>query len=133
MSSSFALAQPPAPNGLSLAILSISEDGTSDIQDHAHSLSNRVLGEGHRLAAVKTVANQDDLIRAQVQQWIDSGEVDAILSIDRSIFSPGEIPPSIILGEDHQHGPTYSLVLNDGEYGFVGIVDIRAARARFRG
>jgi hypothetical protein len=116
---------------LSLAILCIASEGVSDIDQQAAHLIRRVLGEGHRLFAVCTVRDQQDTIRAQVQAWIDTRQVDAILALDRSIFAYGERPPVMSLSDTSDSGPTYSLILKDGQFGYVGIIDIKAARACF--
>jgi hypothetical protein len=116
---------------LSLAILCIADEEMSDIKNQADHLKRRILGAGHRLFAVCTVRDQKEAVCAQVQSLIDTRQVDAILAIDRSIFAHGEKPPVISLSDTRDDGPTYSLVLKDGRFGYVGIIDIKAARASF--
>ena len=116
---------------LNLAILCIADQDVSDIQHQADHLSQRVFGAGHRLVAVCTVSHHKEAVRAQVKTWIDTQQIDAILAIDRSIFTYGERPPVISLSDTLDDGPTYSLILKDGQFGYVGIIDSKAARARF--
>ncbi|MEL6979004.1 MAG: molybdenum cofactor biosynthesis protein B [Pseudomonadota bacterium] len=53
---------------------SLAEDRSGDV------LAGRIEGAGHILAARSVVQDETDEIAAQLRAWIDSGEIDAIIS-----------------------------------------------------
>ena len=112
---------------LTLGVLCISDDGTSDIGVHAAELARRILGGGHRLAGVRTVTNDRGAIHEQIQTWADAGDVDAVLTLDRSIFGTDAQAAGIPFTQPPATGPAYGIVLNDAVFGYVGVIDIRAA------
>src|ERR1700679_2423421 len=63
-----------------IAVLSISDTRDEESDTSGHVLVERLTGAGHRLAGKAIVHDDIGEIRAQVQAWTQSGEVDAILT-----------------------------------------------------
>ncbi len=114
---------------LTVAVLCISEHNEAGLIGDADGLVHQLVGEGHILAALCFIEDEDEAIRRQVQDWIDDGTIDVILTLDRSLVSAGETPPSISLALDGSGTAVYSTLVHNAEFGHVGLVDIKSARA----
>ena len=63
-----------------VAVLTVSDTRDEESDTSGHLLSERVKAAGHILAAKSVVLDDVAAIRATVNAWIDSGEVDAIVT-----------------------------------------------------
>jgi hypothetical protein len=115
------------PPKLNLAILCISDGGDLDIEQRVEHLTHRVLNQGHKVLAVKTVSADRTAVMTQIHAWADDKRMDAILVIDRSIFADG--PPTVSFSDDPDSRPAYSLILTDEPEGFIGVINIKTMRA----
>ncbi|ESQ87769.1 hypothetical protein [Asticcacaulis benevestitus] len=114
---------------LNLAILCISDGGDLDIERRAERLTDRVVKQGHRVLAQKTLSDDRAALIAQIRNWIDDTRMDVILVIDPSIFTDGETSSTIPFSDDPDSGLTYSLILTDDSAGFIGAIHVKAMRA----
>lgn len=114
---------------LNLAILCIADGADLDIEQRAEHLTDRVLKQGHRVLAVKTLSHDQAGMVAQIRNWIDDTRMDVILVIDPSIFADGEPQSTISFSDDPDNGLFYSLILTDDSAGFIGAIHVKAMRA----
>ncbi|CAL4869613.1 hypothetical protein MMA231_03905 (plasmid) [Asticcacaulis sp. MM231] len=114
---------------LNLAILCMSDGSDLDIEQRAEHLTDRVLSQGHKVLAVKTVSADRTAAVAQIHTWADDQRMDAILVIDRSIFADSTPTSTISFSDAPDNGLAYSLILTDAPEGFIGVINIKAMRA----
>ena len=80
----------PAPGGrideslplkpVRVAVLTVSDTRDEESDTSGHLLAERIAGAGHVLAGRALVADDRAAIRSQVNGWITSGQVDAIIT-----------------------------------------------------
>ena len=115
-----------------IAVLSVTDLQTAPEFSNGERLTYRLVNAGHSLAALRFVTNSDEIIQAQVQEWIDGGEVDLIFATDDSFATAGDIPPSVILLKGDDELEEFTTFFRDSTLGYVEIVDLALARSFLR-
>ena len=79
-----------------IAVLTISDTRDEESDTSGHVLVERLTGAGHTLAGKAVVADDRAKIRAQVMNWVASGEVDVILTTGGTGLTGRDVTPEAI-------------------------------------
>ena len=71
-----------------IAVLTVSDTRDEESDTSGHVLADRITGAGHVLADKAIVRDDVDEIRARILAWVDSGQVDAVISTGGLIIWP---------------------------------------------
>ena len=81
---------------LRIAVLTVSDTRDEANDTSGKLLADRVVRDGHSLAAHKIVRDDVSQIRAQVKAWIDDPQVDVVLSIGGTGLTGRDVTPEAI-------------------------------------
>ena len=81
---------------LNIAVLTVSDTRSLADDKSGTTLSERIVGAGHRLAARQIVTDDVDAIRAVVKQWIGNPLVDVIITTGGTGFTGRDVTPEAI-------------------------------------
>ena len=81
---------------LRVAILTVSDTRDEDSDTSGRLLADRVVRDGHGLAARKIVRDDVSQIRAQVKAWIDDPQVDVVISTGGTGLTGRDVTPEAI-------------------------------------
>jgi molybdenum cofactor biosynthesis protein B len=81
---------------LNIAVLTISDTRTLAEDKSGTTLSDRITGAGHRLAAREIVSDDVDAIRAIIKKWIAEPGVDVIVTTGGTGFTGRDVTPEAI-------------------------------------
>jgi len=79
-----------------IAVLTISDTRDEESDTSGHVLADRVTGAGHVLADKAIVRDDVDEIRARILAWVDSGEVDAVISTGGTGITGRDVTPEAV-------------------------------------
>jgi molybdenum cofactor biosynthesis protein B len=111
---------------LRIAVLTISDtrDETSDRSGAL--LVERLTAAGNELAGKVIVRDDVDAIRAQVRTWVDSEEVDVILSTGGTGFAPRDLTPEAVKPLFRREMDGFSIVFHQASQGTVGVSTLQS-------
>ncbi len=91
---------------LNIAVLTVSDSRTMQTDTSGAVLQERALGAGHKVVARKIVADELDVIVAQLQDWIDHQEIEVILTTGGTGVTGRDVTPEAVesVGEKHIPG-----------------------------
>ncbi len=78
---------------VSIAVLTVSDSRTEADDDSGRTLSERITGDGHKLADRKIVTDDKDAIVAQLEAWIADPEVDAVIATGGTGLTGRDVTP----------------------------------------
>ncbi|MBT3358665.1 MAG: molybdenum cofactor biosynthesis protein B [Rhodospirillales bacterium] len=78
---------------VNIAILTVSDSRTLENDGSGQTLVSRLEAAGHKLAAREIVADEVDLIAAQLRQWIADPEIDAVIATGGTGVTGRDITP----------------------------------------
>jgi len=81
---------------LNIAVLTVSDTRSLADDKSGTTLSERIVGAGHRLAARDIVADDVDAIRAVVKRWIADPLVDVVITTGGTGFTGRDVTPEAI-------------------------------------
>lgn len=79
-----------------VAVLVVSDTRTLENDTSGALLANRITEAGHELADRKILRDDIEAIRAQVKQWIDDPEIDAVVSSGGTGLTGRDVTPEAI-------------------------------------
>jgi molybdenum cofactor biosynthesis protein B len=79
-----------------VAVLTISDTRDEESDTSGHVLAERVKGAGHELVDKAIVRDDVDEIRARILAWVDSGEVDAVISTGGTGITGRDVTPEAV-------------------------------------
>jgi molybdenum cofactor biosynthesis protein B len=79
-----------------IAVLTISDTRDEESDTSGHVLADRVTGAGHVLADKAIVRDDVDEIRARILAWVDSGQVDAVISTGGTGITGRDVTPEAV-------------------------------------
>ncbi len=111
---------------LRIAVLAISDtrDETSD--KSGKLLAERLTAAGHALAAKAIVRDEIDAIRAQVRAWVESADVDVILTTGGTGFAPRDVTPEAVKPMVRREMDGFSTVFHHASLGTVGLSTLQS-------
>ena len=78
---------------VNIAIMTVSDSRTPDDDASGQVLVDRLTAAGHRLADRTIVADNQDLIVAQLEAWIGDGEIDAVIATGGTGVTGRDVTP----------------------------------------
>ena len=81
---------------LNIAVLTISDTRTLADDKTGTTLSDRITGAGHHLAAREIISDDVEAIRAIIKKWITDPGVDAIITTGGTGFTGRDVTPEAI-------------------------------------
>ena len=78
---------------VNIAVLTVSDSRTADNDTSGQVLVDRLTGAGHRLADRTIVADDQDLIVAQLKAWIGNPEIDAVIATGGTGVTGRDVTP----------------------------------------
>jgi molybdenum cofactor biosynthesis protein B len=106
---------------LRIAVLTVSDTRTPATDTSGGLLADRLTQAGHALADRAIVADEIDLIRAQVGAWAADPEIDVIVTTGGTGFAPRDVTPEAIQPLLTRAMDGFSVVFHQASYGTVGI------------
>jgi molybdenum cofactor biosynthesis protein B len=79
-----------------IAVLTVSDTRSLDEDRSGATLAARIEEAGHRLAAREIVTDDVDAIRAVVQRWIGSDDIDVIITTGGTGFTGRDVTPEAV-------------------------------------
>ena len=79
-----------------IAVLSVSDTRDETTDTSGKVLADRITGAGHVLAGRAIVRDEVDIIRAQVQAWVTSGEVDVVITTGGTGITGRDVTPEAL-------------------------------------
>lgn len=79
-----------------IAVLTVSDTRDEESDTSGQVLADRVTGAGHVLAGRAIVRDDVDEIQAQVLAWVDSGQVDAVISTGGTGITGRDVTPEAV-------------------------------------
>ncbi|MFD2675766.1 molybdenum cofactor biosynthesis protein B [Camelimonas lactis] len=111
---------------LNIAILTISDTRTEENDGSGALLVQRARAAGHRLAGKAIVQDDVTAIRAQVMSWINSPDVDIVISTGGTGFAPRDVTPEAIRPLFRREMDGFSVVFHQASAGVIGVSTLQS-------
>jgi len=111
---------------LRIAVLTISDTRDEETDKSGRLLSERLTASGHELAGKAIVRDEVDAIRAQVRAWVDSDEVDVIISTGGTGFAPRDVTPEAVKPMFRREMDGFSVLFHQASFGTVGLSTLQS-------
>jgi molybdenum cofactor biosynthesis protein B len=109
-----------------IAVLTISDTRDEESDTSGDVLAARIEGAGHAVVARGIVRDDIDAIRAQLLTWIESGEVDAILTTGGTGLTGRDVTPEAVEPLYDKKLDGFSVVFHMVSYGAVGLSTLQS-------
>ena len=109
-----------------VAILTISDTRDEESDTSGHVLTERLTGAGHALAAKALVRDDIGQIRAQVMAWVESGDVDAIITTGGTGITGRDVTPEAIEPLLDKRLEGFSVIFHLVSYQSVGLSTLQS-------
>lgn len=114
------------PRPVRIAVLSVSDTRDHDTDTSGALLAGRVEHSGHRLVARALVRDDRVAIRAQVLQWVHSGQVDAIVTTGGTGLTGRDVTPEALEPLFDKRIDGFSVVFHLVSYQSVGLSTLQS-------
>jgi molybdenum cofactor biosynthesis protein B len=81
---------------VNIAVLTVSDSRTLDNDTSGRTLVARIEAAGHRVADRRIVADETDLIRAQLEAWIGDPDVDVVIATGGTGVTGRDVTPEAV-------------------------------------
>ena len=78
---------------INIAILTVSDTRTVESDKSGDLLNERIEGYGHRVVARSIVKDEIELIQTEVKQWIESSNIDVVISTGGTGLTGRDVTP----------------------------------------
>jgi molybdenum cofactor biosynthesis protein B len=109
-----------------VAVLTVSDTRDEESDTSGHLLAERVKGAGHQLAAKVLVPDDRAAIRAQVNAWISSGDVDVIVTTGGTGITGRDVTPEALEPLFDKKIDGFSVVFHLVSYQSVGLSTLQS-------
>jgi len=109
-----------------IAVLTVSDTRDEDSDTSGHVLTERLTGAGHALAAKALVRDDIGQIRAQVMAWVESGDVDAIITTGGTGITGRDVTPEAIEPLLDKRLEGFSVIFHLVSYQSVGLSTLQS-------
>ncbi|THD77991.1 MAG: molybdenum cofactor biosynthesis protein B [Phenylobacterium sp.] len=109
-----------------IAVLTVSDTRDEESDTSGHLLAGRVTGAGHRLAGKAIVPDDVAAIRSQVQDWIASGEVEAIVTTGGTGITGRDVTPEALEPLFDKKIDGFSVIFHLVSYQSVGLSTLQS-------
>ena len=109
-----------------IAVLSISDTRDEESDTSGDVLAERIAGSGHAIAARAIVPDDVQAIRAQLLAWIETGDVDAIVTTGGTGLTGRDVTPEAVEPLYDKKLDGFSVVFHTVSYGTVGLSTLQS-------
>ncbi|HEX3700447.1 MAG TPA: molybdenum cofactor biosynthesis protein B [Phenylobacterium sp.] len=109
-----------------IAVLTVSDTRDEESDTSGHVLANRVTEAGHQLAGKAIVPDEVAAIRSQVQDWIASGEVEAIVTTGGTGITGRDVTPEALEPLFDKRIDGFSVIFHLVSYQSVGLSTLQS-------
>jgi molybdenum cofactor biosynthesis protein B len=109
-----------------IAVLTISDTRDEESDTSGHLLAERVTGAGHELAGKAIVRDDVAEIRRQVSAWIDSGEVEAVVTTGGTGITGRDVTPEALEPLFDKKIDGFSVIFHLVSYQSVGLSTLQS-------
>ena len=109
-----------------VAVLTISDTRDEESDTSGHLLAGRVTAAGHALAEKRLVPDDVDAIRAQINAWVASGAVDAIVTTGGTGLTGRDVTPEAVRPMLDKEIDGFSVVFHLVSYQSVGLSTLQS-------
>jgi molybdenum cofactor biosynthesis protein B len=127
---------PPRPGGridegaalipIRIAVLTVSDTRDEDSDTSGAVLAERLTDAGHVLAARALVPDDVSAIRNQVRRWIDSGDVDCVITTGGTGLTGRDVTPEALEPEFEKRIDGFSVIFHQVSYQSVGLSTLQS-------
>lgn len=111
---------------LSIAILTISDTREETTDTSGGLLVQRLTAAGHHLAGKAIVPDEVAAIRAQLKTWVDSPDVDVVVTTGGTGFSPRDVTPEAVRPMLRREMDGFSVVFHQASQATVGVSTLQS-------
>ena len=111
---------------LRIAVLTISDTRTEETDSSGRTLTERLTGAGHELAAKAIVSDDVEAIRAQVRAWVADPDIDLIITTGGTGFAPRDVTPEAVKPLFRREMDGFSVVFHQASLGTVGVSTLQS-------
>jgi len=109
-----------------VAVLTISDTRDEESDTSGHLLAGRVTAAGHALAEKRLVPDDVDAIRAQINAWVASGTVDAIVTTGGTGLTGRDVTPEAVRPLLDKEIDGFSVIFHLVSYQTVGLSTLQS-------
>jgi molybdenum cofactor biosynthesis protein B len=109
-----------------IAVLTVSDTRDEESDTSGHILAERVTGAGHELAGKAIVRDDIQEIRKQVSAWIDSGNVEAIVTTGGTGITGRDVTPEALEPLFDKRLDGFSVIFHLVSYQSVGLSTLQS-------
>lgn len=111
---------------LRIAVLTVSDTRDEESDRSGALLVQRLTGAGHELASKSIVADNIDVIQAQVTTWAQDPGVDVIISTGGTGFAPRDVTPEAIRPLCRREMDGFAVLFHQASHGTVGLSTLQS-------
>ncbi|MDO8408988.1 MAG: molybdenum cofactor biosynthesis protein B [Phenylobacterium sp.] len=109
-----------------IAVLSVSDTRDEETDTSGQILADRVTGAGHVLGGRTIVRDDVEAIRSQVQAWVASGQVDAVVTTGGTGITGRDVTPEALQPLFDKTLDGFSVVFHMVSYQSVGLSTLQS-------
>jgi molybdenum cofactor biosynthesis protein B len=109
-----------------VAVLTVSDTRDEESDTSGHLLAERVKAAGHTLAGKTLVPDEVQAIRARVEAWVNSGEVDAIVTTGGTGLTGRDVTPEALTPLFDKTIDGFSVVFHMVSYQSAGLSTLQS-------
>jgi molybdenum cofactor biosynthesis protein B len=109
-----------------IAVLTVSDTRDEESDTSGHVLADKIEGAGHVLSAKAIVPDDVEAIRAQLLAWIETGDVDAIITTGGTGLTGRDVTPEAVEPLYDKKLDGFSVVFHQVSYGTVGLSTLQS-------
>lgn len=111
---------------LSIAVLAVSDTRTLETDTSGSTLADRLQAAGHRLADRAVVKDEIAAVRSQVSHWIDTPQIDVIITTGGTGLTGRDITPEAINPLFDKVIEGFSVIFHQVSYQSVGLSTLQS-------
>lgn len=111
---------------VNIAVLTVSDTRSAEDDRSGDTLADRLAGAGHTLAARSIVKDDVASIVAQLQQWIDDPEIDAVLATGGTGVTGRDVTPEALQQVSEKEIPGFGELFRWISYQKIGTSTIQS-------
>ena len=109
-----------------IAVLTVSDTRDASNDTSGDVLADRITGAGHHLADRAILRDDVDAIRAQVQAWVDRGDVEVIITTGGTGLTGRDVTPQALEPLFHKRMDGFSVVFHLVSYQSIGLSTLQS-------
>lgn len=111
---------------INIAVLTVSDSRTPETDTSGQLLADRIVSAGHKLGARNIVTDDIEVVRRQVQAWIDDANIDAIISTGGTGLTGRDITVEALRPLFEKEIDGFSVVFHMKSYETVGLSTLQS-------